>query len=79
MKKNGYKSALSIALLVIDVVVLAGLLLCVAATCFSCSSATGTHAPHPPRGKYSLDQAQRYVERMNTPAMRNRGYRQVKP
>ena len=79
MKRNAFKNGLSMALLVIDVVVLAGLLLCVAATCFSCSSTLGSHAPRPPRGKYTLDQAQRYVERMNTPAMRNRGYRQVKP
>lgn len=34
--------------------------------------------PRPPRGKYTMEQAQQYVRRMSTPEMRERGYRPVK-
>jgi hypothetical protein len=62
--------------LAVNVVTLLALLLVVAA---GCSSVLGPQAPRPPRGQYSLEQAQRYVQRMNTAQVRNRGYRLVKP
>ena len=79
MRLNAYKKGLAVAGLVLNVVVLVGLLFMVAATVFSCSSTRGAQVPRPPRGTYTLEQAQRYVQQMTTPAMRARGYRQVKP
>ena len=78
MNLNAYKKGLAVAGLVLNVVVLAGLLFVMAATVFSCSNTRGAQVPRPPRGKYTLEQAKHYVQQMTTPAMRARGYRQVK-
>lgn len=67
--------ALAILGISLNVVVLSGVLLFAVAGCVS----TFTHrVPRPPRGKYTLQQAQRYVQRMNSTEVRNQGYRQVK-
>jgi uncharacterized protein YceK len=74
--RNAYRKGLAILGLAVNLVVLTVLLFVVAA---GCSSVLAPRAPHPPHGKYSLDRAQRYGQRMNSTEVRNLGYRQVKP
>lgn len=43
-----------------------------------CAS-TNPRTPRPPRGRYSLEQAQEWVRRNQTPAMLNHRYYQIRP
>ena len=73
--RNRCKKALAIVGVALNVAILSALLLFLLV---GCTGSFGPHSPKPPRGHYSLEQAQRWVEHMNSADMRNRGYRQVK-
>ena len=55
------------------------LLLLLLVTLASCDVLLPRHLPRPPRRHLTIEKAQRYNQRMNTPEMRNRRYYRAYP